>query len=297
MKKNIIITGCGSAVGRVTAQLLAQHGHHVFATMGSPEGENKISAQHLRAWADVNQLRLDIIDLDVTSDCSVKKVMAEILQKTDGQIDVLINNAESGFIGLNATLSPAQTNHMFQVNVIGVDRMMKATLPYMRTRDKGLLITMSSVLSRQPMPLIGIYAATKAAVDALTVSYYYELMTTGIDVAIIQPGMISSLGNFSNQLVSSNSKSAGCIGTGLEPFYRHLSKPFLPGSYKPDLLDIAQAIDDVIDAPMGLRSLWTIVGGGQREQSIRHINQATRELVDTTLLASGLNKENIFAEC
>ncbi|GGN12165.1 short-chain dehydrogenase/reductase [Dyadobacter beijingensis] len=289
--KNIILTGSSSGFGRVTAQVLARDGHRVFATMRDPFQRNRMAAQQLLDWAELHHARIEVIDLDVTCDESVQTAVAEIARQTGGRIDVLINNAGSAYIGLNETLSAAQTDQLFQVNVIGVDRMIKAVLPYMHQRKSGLIVTLSSVAARQPIPVMGVYGATKAAVDALTVSYHYELASTGIDVVLVQPGAFPSTDIVSNQPVPANPGAAQYYGHEMERFRASVVKTFTPGPFKPESIEVAYTIRNIVDAPPGLRSLWTIVHGGFKEQSVRHINQATRELVDTVLQAAGISDE------
>lgn len=105
---NILLTGSSSGFGRVSAQLLAKQGHHVFATMRSLDTKNRLVSQYLIDWAQANNLLITVIELDVASQQSADRALEEIAHYTDGRIEVLINNAGVGYIGLNETLSPAQ---------------------------------------------------------------------------------------------------------------------------------------------------------------------------------------------
>ncbi|SDG61362.1 Short-chain dehydrogenase [Dyadobacter soli] len=292
--KNIVLTGSSGGFGRLTAQVLAREGHRVFATMRDPYHKNRVAADALLDWADLHGGHLDIVDLDVTSDESVEAAIEQITSASGGAIDVLINNSGLSYIGLNETLSPRQTDQLFQVNVIGVDRMVKAVLPYMHEQHKGLIITLSSVAARQPIPIMGTYSATKAAVDALMVSYYYELLETGIEVALVQPGAFPSTDIIRSQPVPNNPGASRYYRGDIEKFRDAVSKAFTPGLFKPDAIEVAYAVRDIVQAPVGLRSLWTLVNAGFKEQSVRHINQATRELVDTILEAAGIDKEEVI---
>ncbi|MGV3601132.1 MAG: SDR family NAD(P)-dependent oxidoreductase [Dyadobacter fermentans] len=286
--KNIILTGSSSGFGRITAQVLAKEGYHVFATMRNPKSKNQLIATYLSEWALSNRLMLTVVELDVTDEDSVANAMAEIAEATNGQIDVLINNAGIGYIGLNETLSAAQVDWMFQVNVVGADRMIKAVLPYMHERKEGLIINVSTIASRMPIPNMGIFSATKAALEALTISYYYELASVGIGIALIQPGTFPSTNIIANQLEPANPRAEAYYGEEMGNIRRALLESYVPGPFKPECIEVAYAIRNVIGVPSPFRSLWTIVRGGFKEQSVRYFNQATRELVDSFLEVTGV---------
>ena len=286
--KHIILTGSSSGFGMITAQVLAKSGHQVYATMRNIHTSNAKAAESLRQWAEQQDVNIQVVELDVTSDASVEKAVNEILALSKGKIDVLINNAGSAFIGLNETLSAAQTNQMFQINVIGVDRMIKAVLPTMHIWKDGLIINLSSVASRQPIPIMGTYGATKAAVDALSVSYYYELKNAGIDVAIIQPGAYPSTDIVIKQEVPYNPDSEKFYGTPMQKFKERVMTTFTPGPFNPDPVEVADVIAGLIDLQKGQRQLWTIVNGGPLAESISHVNQSIKQIVDTILHAAGV---------
>jgi len=290
--KHIILTGSSSGFGMITAQVLAKSGHQVYATMRNMHTSNADAAKSLRQWAEQQHVNIQIVELDVTSDVSVEKAITEILAHSEGKIDVLINNAGSAFIGFNETLSPAQTDQMFQVNVLGVDRMIKAVLPSMHLVRDGLIITISSVASRQPIPVMGAYGATKAAVDALSVSYYYELMSCGIDVAIVQPGAYPSTDIFTRQAIAANPESEKFYGADMRKFKASVVNLFTPGLENPDTAEVAGVIAELIGQEKGQRQLWTIINGGPLRDSISRANQSIRQIVDTILHAAGVEKED-----
>lgn len=278
--KNIILTGSSSGFGLTTAKILAEAGHRVFATMRNTNGRNAEVAASLLQWAGNNAHQLEVVELDVTSDDSVKQAIETISIKTGGIIDVLINNAGSAYIGLNETLSAAQTNQMFQINVIGVDRMIKAVLPFMHRQKDGLLLTLSSVTARQPTPVMGIYASSKAAVDALSVSYYYELKSSGIDVSILQPGAYQTTDIVSNQMVPQNPEAEKDYAADMINYKNAVLKYFEPTDSSPDPREIADKILELIDTPKGQRPLWTLIGAGQLTGTISNINNSVKDLVD-----------------
>ena len=279
--KNIILTGTSSGFGLLTAQTLARQGHTVFATMRNVHTRNVAAAASLTGWAKDNKLNIEVVELDVTDDASVMLAMVSIAEKTNGHMDVLINNAGTAYTGLNETLSAAQTDQIFQINVIGVDRMIKGVLPYMHKNKDGLIITLSSVVSRQCAPIMGTYSASKAAVDSLSVSYYYELRNTGIDVAIVQPGAFPTTDIISKQMTPANPSAENYYGEDMHYYKKAVEKYFEPTPSSPDPQIVADLIVELIKTPKGQRQLWSIVGGGPFASAVNDINAAIRQLADT----------------
>src|ERR1700754_4414716 len=111
--KNIILTGSSSGFGFLAAKTLAAAGHRVFATMRNVNGSNKAIANELTDWAGANNAQIDIIELDVASNESAQKAVSEIVEKTRGVVDVLINNAGLSFLGIGETLSMEQVDQIY----------------------------------------------------------------------------------------------------------------------------------------------------------------------------------------
>jgi NAD(P)-dependent dehydrogenase (short-subunit alcohol dehydrogenase family) len=285
--ENIIVTGASSGFGLITVKTLAMKGHKVFAAMRNLKTKNAVSAASLMEWASANNKNVDVVELDVTNDESVKNAIEFIAGKTNGIIDVLVNNAGSAYIGLNETLSASQTNHIFQVNVIAVDRMIKAVLPYMHQQKNGLLVTLSSVAARQATPVMGIYAASKAAVDALSVSYSYELKSAGIDVAIIQPGAYQTTDIIANQMAPENAAAEVNYGADMIGYKNGVLKYFQPTDSSRDPGEVARVIASLISMPKGERPLWTLAGAGVLTEVINNINSISKQLVDDLVNARG----------
>jgi NAD(P)-dependent dehydrogenase (short-subunit alcohol dehydrogenase family) len=181
MSKTILITGTSNGFGKDAAKTLAEEGHHVFATMRDVSGRNRASADDLRIKG------IDVLELDVTNDASVDNAFQTLYSKTAGELDVLINNAGLFAQGISETYTPEQVRSMFEVNVFGIQRVTRAALPEMRKKRSGLIVNIGSILGRVTIPFIGLYGASKFAVEALTESYRYELSQLGIDVVLIQP--------------------------------------------------------------------------------------------------------------
>jgi NAD(P)-dependent dehydrogenase (short-subunit alcohol dehydrogenase family) len=181
MKKIILITGASSGFGRDTAETLAQAGHTVFAGVRDPEARNHAVAQELRAKG------IEPVDLDVTDEASVTAALSAVLSKSGGKLDVVINNAGIASAGVSESFTPEQVRDLYEVNVFGMQRVLRATLPTLRAAGDGLVINVGSILGRVTFPFFGHYGASKFAVEAMTESYRYELSQLGVDVVLVQP--------------------------------------------------------------------------------------------------------------
>ncbi|MEP7377301.1 MAG: SDR family oxidoreductase [Chitinophagaceae bacterium] len=265
--KNIIVTGSSSGFGLLTVQTLAKKGHTVYATMRNMNTHNAGTAKALRDWAIANKVDIRMIDLDVTSDQSVNDAVEQVIRES-GQIDVLINNAGLLMWGLSETLSTKQVDQLFQVNVFGADRMNKAVLPYMHLQQNGLLIQISSGLARLHLPFLGAYSAAKAAIDTLAETLHYELSNTGIDSAIIQPGVYPATDLFSKLIPGDNPTMAvnyGEFGSKIEEGIHQLFA-HTPESREP--IEVAQLITELVDTPKEQRKLWTTIGSPIRKIAV-----------------------------
>jgi NADP-dependent 3-hydroxy acid dehydrogenase YdfG len=177
MSKTILITGASSGFGRDTAETLF---HAVYASMRRMQGKNREAAEALRKIG-IKTLELDVSD-DASVEAGVKKVLAEA-----GEINVLINNAGIGSAGVTEAFTAEQAKAVFDTNVIGLLRVTRAVLPSMRQKRDGLIINIGSILGRVTFPFLGIYGASKFAVEALTDSLRYEVSQLGVEVVEVQP--------------------------------------------------------------------------------------------------------------
>lgn len=178
---NILVTGANSGFGNLIVTDLVKAGHRVAGSVRDPEGRNAEAASALR------DLGVEVVDLDVTDDASVIAGVAAA-RGALGDIDVLINNAGVGVIGLQESFSDKDFHRVFDINVFGVQRMIRAVLPRMRARRSGLILNISSLLGRVTFPFLGPYNATKWALEAISENYRTELSQFGVEVAVIEPG-------------------------------------------------------------------------------------------------------------
>lgn len=183
MSKNIFITGTSTGFGKLTAITLANAGHSVIAGMRNTTGKNAAVARELGAMANI-----EVVDIDITSDESVKQAFASVLEKY-GVIDVLVNNAAVSGFGLLEAYTAEQFRRMLEVNAIGVLRTYQAVLPSMRQQKSGLIINLTSGASGHTLPFMVPYLSSKFIVEAITEGAQDELAEFGIENVSIQPGV------------------------------------------------------------------------------------------------------------
>jgi NAD(P)-dependent dehydrogenase (short-subunit alcohol dehydrogenase family) len=183
----VVVTGASSGIGRATALHLASRGYLVHATMRTPE----IGGPPLVEQARSEGLQLSVSQLDVTEPASVARAVSAVLTES-GHIDVLINNAGIGDLGPIEMVSEDATRRMFETNVFGPLRMLRAVLPGMRERQHGTIVNVSSVAGRIVGGGNGMYAATKHALEAASEALALEVRQFGIRVAIIEPGFFAT---------------------------------------------------------------------------------------------------------
>jgi NAD(P)-dependent dehydrogenase (short-subunit alcohol dehydrogenase family) len=168
----VVVTGCSSGFGRLTAQRFLAEGDTVVATVRRPSDG--------LAGADVRLL-------DVTDEAEVQRVVREVVAD-HGRIDVLVNNAGVGVRGSVEEVPAETVRAAFDANVFGLLHLVRAVLPVMRDQGEGVIVNVGSLAGRVAPPFAGIYAATKFAVEAITESLHYEVAPHGIRVAVVEPG-------------------------------------------------------------------------------------------------------------
>jgi len=185
-KKVAIITGSSSGIGFETSILLARSGFRTFATM-----RNLDKASRLSELVQKEDLDLKILRLDVTDDDSVRESIEKIISETK-RIDILINNAGFAIFGALEDTLLDEMKEQFETNFFGSVRTIQAVLPTMKKQSKGKIINISSMVGRFGVPFNSLYVSTKFALEGLTESLRYELDNFGIDVVLVEPGIIKS---------------------------------------------------------------------------------------------------------
>ncbi len=255
MQKTILITGTSNGFGKDAAITLAAAGHRVFATMRDIGGKNRAAAQELQAKG------IDVVELDVKQDASVDAAFATVLAKTGGTLDVLVNNAGLMVQGISETITTDQTREMFDVNVLGLQRTTRAVLPAMRKARSGLIVNIGSILGRVTIPFVGLYGATKHAVEAMTESYRFELSQLGVDVVLVQPSAYPTNLYSAHQDPADAARAPeyGEVAEVPKAFVAFLGSVF-SGADAPDPHDVAQALVKLVETPAGQRPDRVVVG-------------------------------------
>ena len=254
MSKTILITGASTGFGRDTAETLHHAGHTVYASMRGPEGKNREAAEALR------KLGIKTVELDVSDDASVEAGVETVLREA-GKIDVLVNNAGVASAGVTEAFSTDQAKAIFDTNVIGLLRVTRAVLPAMRERHDGLIINIGSILGRVTFPFIGIYGASKFAVEALTDSLRYEVSQLGVEVVEVQPSGYPTnfFTNLQTPAGTDVATSYGEVGRIPDAMVKTLLASF-EGEDAPNPHEVAEAIANLVGQAKGSRAVRTVVG-------------------------------------
>lgn len=190
--KVAIVTGSSSGIGFETSVLLARNGFHTYATV-----RNLDKSKSLIDIAKKDSLLIDVVELDVSNDKSVKDAINKVLSENK-RIDVVVNNAGYALVGSFEDLSMDEIKSQFETNFFGAIRVIQAVLPTMRNQRNGRIVNVSSMGGRIAIPLDSAYHGTKFALEGLCESLQYEVEQFGIKIIIIEPGAIKS--NFFNNL-------------------------------------------------------------------------------------------------
>lgn len=191
-KKVAVVTGSSSGIGLEISLLLARNGFYTFATMRNLDKSKAIS--NLK---EKEKLSLEILQLDVDDDESVKEAIQKIINEQE-RIDVLVNNAGYGLVGPFEELSVEEFKEQFETNVFGVIRVTQAVLPIMRRQRNGIIVNISSIAGKIGFPLTSAYVSSKFALEGLSESMGYEIEEFGIKVILIEPGVIKT--NFNKNI-------------------------------------------------------------------------------------------------
>ena len=186
MEKIALVTGSSSGIGFETSLELARNGFYTFASMRDISKSNKI-----KELAEKENLPIDIIELDVDKEDSIKNAIKNIVEKKQ-RIDVLVNNAGWGLWGSVEDVSIDEFKAQFETNFFSIIRMIQEVAPIMREQKSGHIINISSIAGRIGFPISPAYISSKFALEGLSESLRFELMPFGVNVIIIEPGMIKT---------------------------------------------------------------------------------------------------------
>ncbi|HYI37553.1 MAG TPA: SDR family NAD(P)-dependent oxidoreductase [Thermoleophilaceae bacterium] len=198
MKGPVLITGCSTGIGRATAERLAGAGHTVYATARRPEAVADLEAKGCRTLA-----------LDVDDEESMRAAVTAV-EEADGPVGALVNNAGYSQSGAVESVNIDDIRAQFETNVFGLIRMCQLVLPGMRQAGRGRIVNVGSMGGKLTFPGGGIYHATKYSVEALSDALRFEVKGFGVDVVLIEPGLIVS--DFASAATASI--DAGTAGDG-----------------------------------------------------------------------------------
>ena len=208
MKKVILITGASSGIGKETALSLIKHGHVVYG-----------AARRLEMMQDIIQAGGHAIKMDILKEKNIDDVVNQII-KEQSRVDVLINNAGYGLWGAVETISIDEAKRQFDVNIFGLAYLTKKIIPIMRKQKSGKIINMSSMGGKVYTPFGAWYHATKYALEGWSDCLRIELKSFGIDVILIEPGVIKT--EFQDVMMDSTVERS--IGTPYEKKLKALEK-------------------------------------------------------------------------
>ena len=243
-----LITGASRGFGLAAAEELALRGHPVIATMRNPDRD----AANL---AGIDPALVEIVRCDVTQRDSIEAAVAAGLERF-GRVDALFNNAGYGLYGPVEDLSDDEVLRQMDTNFIGQIRMLQAVLPAMREQRHGKIINVSSLAGRVVAPLMGLYAASKWAVEAMSEALRYEVSRWNVDVTILEPGMYASDGQTTNLDV------AAAVREGRSPYQEsaeHALAAFRKrAATRPGSRSVATAVADIVELEQRLPMRWPI---------------------------------------
>lgn len=280
--KTILITGCSSGFGYNASKYLAEKGHHVIASMRNVNGKNAKPARELTDFGTSNNLKLEVLEMDVTSDESVNAAAAQL-----PTVDVLINNAGLGYGGSVESFTSEGILDQLDLNIVGTVRAAQAVLPGMRAQKSGLIIQVSSTAGRAAFPGFGIYHASKWGLEGMSEAMRYELAPLGIDVVIVEPGPFET-NFFSNIVPAKNEEIAKAydhVNGFIDGFGKQVMSMFADENAPTDPMIIVKIYEDLINAAPGTRPLRTI---GGLDFGFQALNDATEPIRKAGLEGMGI---------
>ncbi len=263
----ILVTGTNSGFGHLMVRELRKRGHTVCASMRDVDSRNQQIAGELKS------LGVHVVEMDISKDADVDRAVGHALE-TLGGLDVVVNNAGIGVLGLQEAFTIDDIRHVFDVNVLGVYRVNRCVIPTMRKQGAGLLVHISSLLGRMIMPFHGPYMASKWALEALAETYRYELAPCGIDSCIVEPGAFLTSGIDSLVLPSDGDRQAQYGDMAALPMQICSGLYQTVGAMESQVPQVvADAVADLIETPAGARPLRITADTMGLDTPIQAMNQ------------------------
>lgn len=246
----VLITGCSSGFGLLTALEMARRGDDVVATVRDPS-----RAGDLRQAAAAEGLSVHLVALDVSDDASVRRGVADA-EAAVGPLDVVVNNAGIEVKGPVEEVDDDEALRQLDTNVLGPLRVIRAVVPSMRERRSGTIVNVSSLAGLVARPFAGLYAASKHALEALSEALALEVRAYGVRVAVVEPGQFATrIGD--NAVVARQFGPASPYWDTSNRFDEAL-RGLVPGGEPADAAEVARVIADLAHAESP--PLRTLVG-------------------------------------
>ncbi|ATP90421.1 oxidoreductase [Aeromonas caviae] len=257
----VVITGVSSGIGRISAMKFAEQGCRVFGTVRNMATANLIAG-------------VELIEMDIRDEVSVERGIQTIIAQV-GRIDVLVNSAGVTLLGATEETSIAEAQALFDTNLFGLLRTIKAVLPQMRTQRSGRIVNISSVLGFLPAPYMALYSASKHAVEGLSETLDHEVRPFGIRVALVEPSFTRTNLDLNAPLTATQiadySKDLGIVSQAIQ---NNVQKAPQPDGVARTIVDAALGPWKMRHTPRGEASLLRIL----------------RRFMPTTLLDTGIRK-------
>jgi NAD(P)-dependent dehydrogenase (short-subunit alcohol dehydrogenase family) len=260
MSSVVLISGASTGLGRLTAETLARAGHAVYASMRDISTRNAPAASALRAFGEEHGLLLHTLEMDVCDTASVHAAVDAVLSEA-GRIDVFVNNAGHMAIGIAEAFTEEQVQRQMDVNFMGAVRVSRAVLPHLRAQRKGLLIHVTSIVGRILFPACAFYCASKFALEAFAEVLNYELVGTGVESVIVEPGPYPSelLPNSPAPADADRLAGYGELSAIRDIFVGNFAQLFASAA-APNPQNVADAILTLVESAPGARALRTVCG-------------------------------------
>lgn len=286
MKHTILVTGASGAFGHLTCIQLAENGHQVVGTMRSLKGKNEAMAHELQSKG------VALVEMDVTQEESVIAGVNSAIALMGG-LDTVFNNAGIGANGILECFTANDIQRMFEVNVFGVQRLMRAVLPHLRNQGKGTLIHTSSCIGRVTTPFLASYCASKYALESLAEGYRAELSGFGIESCIVEPGgfptgfMTGMITPSDTERLAQYGEMANLPDASINGYVAYVES--IP-EQRPER--VAEAVVQLVNTPFGEKPFRTVVDFSGLKQPIEHYNQVLNDTTRAIYSANGV--ENLL---
>lgn len=282
--KNIFITGIAGGFGKPTALALLERGYAVAGSIRSRGGKKAATVAELEAAG------ARIVEMDVTDTASTERGVSDAISQLGG-LDILFNNAGIGSYGIQELMSPEDMTRVFDVNVMGVQRVMRAALPHLRAKRRGTVIYTSSLIGRIATPFYGTYSASKWALEAVVECYRTELSGFGIESCLIEPGAMPTA--FFDGMVTPNDPAREA------EYGEFAAVPAMSSNGLARMLDatpdqrperIAEAVVALLDRPFGEKPFRTVVDYVGVGPEIERYNDVLHDVTRKVLTNFGIEQ-------